>query len=107
MTRLPLSLAACIIACASLTAQFRSTVQTVAVYATVKDQSGRLVPDLTREAFQVFDNGMHRIGLGHDTHHLAPGKPLVIGGVVIPHETGPVAHSDGGVVISGVAEHQD
>ena len=36
---------------------FRSSVQTVAVYATVRDGEGRLVPDLGREAFQVFDNG--------------------------------------------------
>jgi len=47
---------------------------------------------------------MHRIGLGHDTHRLAPGKPLVIGGVVIPHETGPVAHSDGDVLLHAVTD---
>jgi Ca-activated chloride channel family protein len=37
--------------------QFRSSVRTVAVYATVTDREGRLVPDLTRDAFTVFDNG--------------------------------------------------
>jgi Ca-activated chloride channel homolog len=37
--------------------QFRSTVNTVAVYATVSDPDGRLVPDLPRDRFQVFDNG--------------------------------------------------
>jgi VWFA-related protein len=31
--------------------------RTVAVYATVTDASGRLVPDLTREQFEVDDNG--------------------------------------------------
>src|SRR5476651_946656 len=31
--------------------------RTVAVYATVKDADGRLVPDLTREQFQIDDNG--------------------------------------------------
>lgn len=35
----------------------RTGVQTVAVYATVSDREGRLVPDLTQADFQVFDNG--------------------------------------------------
>jgi VWFA-related protein len=35
---------------------FRSTVQTVPIYATVLDSSGRLVPDLKQEDFEVFDN---------------------------------------------------
>lgn len=36
---------------------FRSTSDLVPVFVTVTDKSGRLVPDLTRESFQVFDNG--------------------------------------------------
>ena len=36
---------------------FRTGAKTVAVYATVTDKDGRLVPDLTREAFEVRDNG--------------------------------------------------
>lgn len=47
---------------------------------------------------------MHRIGLGHDTHRLAPGKPLVIGGVTIPHDVGPVAHSDGDVLLHAITD---
>ncbi|HVJ86780.1 MAG TPA: 2-C-methyl-D-erythritol 2,4-cyclodiphosphate synthase [Caulifigura sp.] len=47
---------------------------------------------------------MHRIGLGHDCHRLAPGKPLVIGGVTIPHDTGPVAHSDGDVLLHALTD---
>lgn len=35
----------------------RSGATTVAVYATVTDSAGRLVPDLSREAFQIYDNG--------------------------------------------------
>lgn len=35
---------------------FRSTSRTVAVYATVVDGSGRLVPDLEEKHFEVFDN---------------------------------------------------
>ena len=36
---------------------FKSTNRTVAVYATVTDAAGRLVPDLARDQFQVDDNG--------------------------------------------------
>lgn len=36
---------------------FRSTVQTVPIYATVLDKNGRMVPDLKQEDFEVFDNG--------------------------------------------------
>ena len=36
---------------------FRSTADVVPVFATVRDQAGRLVPDLTREDFEILDNG--------------------------------------------------
>jgi Ca-activated chloride channel homolog len=35
---------------------FRSSVQTVPIYATVTDSAGRLVPDLKEADFEVFDN---------------------------------------------------
>jgi Ca-activated chloride channel family protein len=38
-------------------AVFRAGAQTVAVYATVSDASGRLVSNLTRDDFQITDNG--------------------------------------------------
>jgi len=37
--------------------QFRGGTRTVAVYATVTDETGRLAPDLGRDAFAVDDNG--------------------------------------------------
>jgi Ca-activated chloride channel family protein len=36
---------------------FRSSSQTVAIYATVVDSAGRLVPDLEEKHFEVYDNG--------------------------------------------------
>ena len=36
---------------------FRTTSQTVAVYVTVRESSGRLVPDLPKDAFELYDNG--------------------------------------------------
>jgi 2-C-methyl-D-erythritol 2,4-cyclodiphosphate synthase len=47
---------------------------------------------------------MIRVGLGHDTHRLAPGQALVIGGVAIPHHLGPVAHSDGDVLLHAITD---
>src|ERR1700730_4395731 len=37
---------------------FGTTTRTVAVYATVTDPQGRLAPDLTRDSFEVDDNGV-------------------------------------------------
>lgn len=39
-----------------------------------------------------------RIGLGFDVHAFAPGRPLVLGGVTIPGESGLLGHSDADVV---------
>jgi len=45
-----------------------------------------------------------RVGLGYDVHQLAAGRKLIIGGVEIPHEKGPVAHSDGDVLIHAICD---
>ena len=47
---------------------------------------------------------MHRVGLGHDTHRLGPGLPLVLGGIEIPHEAGCIAHSDGDVLLHAITD---
>jgi len=39
-----------------------------------------------------------RAGTGYDLHRLVEGRPLVIGGVTIPFDKGPLGHSDGDVV---------
>jgi Ca-activated chloride channel family protein len=36
---------------------FRTVAQTVAIYATVTDDAGRLVPDLEERHFEIYDNG--------------------------------------------------
>jgi 2-C-methyl-D-erythritol 2,4-cyclodiphosphate synthase len=45
-----------------------------------------------------------RIGFGYDVHQLADGRKLVLGGIEIPHEKGPVAHSDGDVLIHAMCD---
>jgi len=44
-----------------------------------------------------------RIGQGLDAHRLAPGRPLVLGGVRIPYDRGLEGHSDGDVLLHAIA----
>ena len=45
-----------------------------------------------------------RVGSGHDTHRLAAGLPLVLGGVTVPHARGLVGHSDADAVLHAVTD---
>lgn len=47
---------------------------------------------------------MFRIGLGYDSHRLAPGRRLVLGGVEIPYEEGLLGHSDADVLLHALAD---
>ena len=47
---------------------------------------------------------MIRTGLGLDTHALAPGRPLILGGVDIPHEEGLIGHSDADVLTHAIID---
>lgn len=48
--------------------------------------------------------GNMRIGHGYDVHRLVTGRPLVLGGVEIPHERGLEGHSDADVLLHAVAD---
>jgi 2-C-methyl-D-erythritol 2,4-cyclodiphosphate synthase len=45
-----------------------------------------------------------RIGFGYDVHALVEGRPLVIGGIVIPHHKGSAGHSDADVLIHAIID---
>ena len=45
-----------------------------------------------------------RVGIGHDTHRLVEGRPLILGGVRIDHPLGLLGHSDADVVLHAVAD---
>jgi 2-C-methyl-D-erythritol 2,4-cyclodiphosphate synthase len=45
-----------------------------------------------------------RIGQGYDVHALVPGRKLVLGGVMIPHETGLLGHSDADVLLHAIID---
>lgn len=46
----------------------------------------------------------YRIGLGYDVHQLAEGETLWLGGILIPHDKGLVAHSDGDVLLHAICD---
>lgn len=45
-----------------------------------------------------------RIGQGYDLHRLEPGRPLILGGVTIPHDRGLAGHSDADVLAHAITD---
>jgi 2-C-methyl-D-erythritol 2,4-cyclodiphosphate synthase len=45
-----------------------------------------------------------RIGFGYDVHRLVEGRPLILGGVTVPHETGLDGHSDADVLLHAITD---
>jgi 2-C-methyl-D-erythritol 2,4-cyclodiphosphate synthase len=45
-----------------------------------------------------------RTGLGWDVHRIAPGRPLILGGVAIPSEFGLDGHSDADVLAHAITD---
>ncbi len=45
-----------------------------------------------------------RIGVGYDLHRLEKGRRLLLGGVEIPHPTGPIGHSDADVLCHALTD---
>ena len=45
-----------------------------------------------------------RVGQGWDTHRLAPGRPLILGGVTVPSEFGLEGHSDADVLAHAITD---
>lgn len=45
-----------------------------------------------------------RVGIGYDIHRLSEGRPLYLGGILIPHDRGLLGHSDGDSLIHAVID---
>jgi 2-C-methyl-D-erythritol 2,4-cyclodiphosphate synthase len=45
-----------------------------------------------------------RIGIGYDIHRFQEGRPLILGGVALPTETGLAGHSDADVLLHAVID---
>lgn len=46
----------------------------------------------------------YRIGQGYDCHVLVQGRPLILGGVTIPHKTGLLGHSDADALLHAITD---
>ncbi|MCW0218633.1 MAG: 2-C-methyl-D-erythritol 2,4-cyclodiphosphate synthase [Prosthecobacter sp.] len=47
---------------------------------------------------------MNRVGIGYDVHQFEEGRPLILGGVQIPHTRGLKGHSDADVLCHAIAD---
>jgi 2-C-methyl-D-erythritol 2,4-cyclodiphosphate synthase len=45
-----------------------------------------------------------RCGIGYDLHRLTEGRPLMVGGIHVPFDKGPVGHSDGDVLAHALCD---
>jgi 2-C-methyl-D-erythritol 2,4-cyclodiphosphate synthase len=45
-----------------------------------------------------------RVGFGYDVHQLKEGNKFILGGISIPSDKGPIAHSDGDVLIHAICD---
>lgn len=45
-----------------------------------------------------------RAGIGYDSHCFADGRPLVLGGVIVPHSRGLAGHSDADVIAHAITD---
>ena len=51
-----------------------------------------------------FDPPESRVGIGYDSHRLATGRRLVLGGVEIPFDKGLAGHSDADVLLHAITD---
>ncbi len=47
---------------------------------------------------------MNRVGIGYDVHQFATNRPLILGGITIPHSHGLEGHSDADVLSHAIAD---
>jgi 2-C-methyl-D-erythritol 2,4-cyclodiphosphate synthase len=45
-----------------------------------------------------------RVGFGYDVHRFVQGRPLILGGIEIPHELGLLGHSDADVLLHAICD---
>jgi 2-C-methyl-D-erythritol 2,4-cyclodiphosphate synthase len=50
------------------------------------------------------DDANIRVGIGYDSHRFASGRPLKLGGVLIPSDVGLLGHSDGDAICHAVTD---
>jgi 2-C-methyl-D-erythritol 2,4-cyclodiphosphate synthase len=66
------------------------------------DELGRACDELLREPHRGATVSL--VGIGYDSHRLVAGRPLILGGVEIPHDRGLEGHSDADVLTHAVID---
>jgi len=56
------------------------------------------------QAFEKMRPRSFRSGIGYDLHRLEGGRPLIVGGIELPFDKGPVGHSDGDVLAHALCD---
>ena len=73
-----------------------------------RSEQGHLVhapaPNGVRRRLSHLRPSLLRVGIGNDLHRLAEGRKLILGGVRIPFDKGPVGHSDGDVLAHAICD---
>ena len=46
----------------------------------------------------------HRVGIGYDAHRFEAGRPLILGGIEVPHTMGLAGHSDADVLTHAICD---
>jgi 2-C-methyl-D-erythritol 4-phosphate cytidylyltransferase / 2-C-methyl-D-erythritol 2,4-cyclodiphosphate synthase len=60
--------------------------------------------DLAGAGFDEPARPLERIGTGYDLHRMVEGRPLILAGVTIPFEKGPIGHSDADVLCHALTD---
>ena len=45
-----------------------------------------------------------RVGIGYDSHRFVAGRPLILGGITVPHDRGLTGHSDADALVHAVTD---
>jgi len=65
-----------------------------------------LMRQMQRSRFRatLVNSSSTRTGIGYDLHRLEYGRPLIVGGIELPFDKGPVGHSDGDVLAHALCD---
>jgi 2-C-methyl-D-erythritol 2,4-cyclodiphosphate synthase/2-C-methyl-D-erythritol 4-phosphate cytidylyltransferase len=53
---------------------------------------------------RLLNKNLFKIGQGYDVHRLVEGRPLILGGITVPHEKGLLGHSDADALLHAIID---
>jgi len=66
--------------------------------------ASRPYPQMANRKTPLSKNPIYRIGFGNDLHRLVRARKLILGGVTIPFDKGPLGHSDGDALAHAICD---